>query len=78
MSMNQLRSDTADQLTKIAYSRREVAAMLAINPLTVFRMLHDGRLRGIRVGRCWRILRADLERFLQINTGATKDEVEPE
>ena len=39
------------------------AARLQLHPKTVLRFIRDGRLRGTRVGKAYRILRADLDAF---------------
>ena len=45
-------------------SVREVADALGVNPETIRRLIHDGRLDAIRVGRVLRIDRAELDRFI--------------
>jgi len=42
----------------------EAAAYLRVNPQTVYRLLKGGALPGAKVGRTWRVRRADLDRFL--------------
>jgi excisionase family DNA binding protein len=43
---------------------REAAAYLRVNPQTVYRLLNSGALPGAKIGRTWRVRRADLDRFL--------------
>ncbi|MEW6490304.1 MAG: helix-turn-helix domain-containing protein [Thermodesulfobacteriota bacterium] len=43
----------------------EVAEVLRIKPATARRLLRDGELPARKVGKGWRILRADLERYLR-------------
>jgi excisionase family DNA binding protein len=45
----------------------EAATYLRLHPRTVGRMLQEGRFPGVKVGRQWRIRRADLETFLTHN-----------
>ena len=45
-------------------SVREVADALGVHPETIRRLIHDGRLDAIRVGRVLRIDRAELDRFI--------------
>lgn len=45
-------------------SVREVADALGVHPETIRRLIHDGRLEAIRVGRVLRIARAELDRFV--------------
>lgn len=49
------------------YSIDEVASMLGVNRNTVRRMLIRGELKGIKVGRLWRIKEEDLKEFLAID-----------
>ena len=46
------------------YSVREVAGRLGVHPETIRRLIHDGRLDAIRVGRVLRVHGAALEHFL--------------
>ena len=49
------------------YSIDEVASMLGVNRNTVRRMLIRGELKGLKVGRLWRIKEEDLKEFLAID-----------
>jgi excisionase family DNA binding protein len=42
---------------------REVQKILRVDRITVYRMLNDGRLKGIKVGQQWRFARQELERL---------------
>jgi excisionase family DNA binding protein len=44
---------------------REVAARLGVTGETVLKQLHEGTLKGFRVGRAWRITDAALAEFMQ-------------
>ena len=46
------------------YSVRQVADRLAVHPETIRRLIHDGRLEAVRVGRVLRVHGSELERFL--------------
>ena len=46
----------------------EVANILRLNVRTIWRMLGDGRLKGIRLGGGWRIPKAELEKILVISS----------
>jgi excisionase family DNA binding protein len=48
-------------------SVRDVATQLGVHPETIRRLIHDGRLEGVRVGRLLRVRRSDLEQFLQVH-----------
>ena len=46
------------------YSVREVAGQLGVHPETIRRLIHDGRLDAVRVGRVLRVHRNAVESFL--------------
>ncbi len=43
----------------------QVAAYLQLNRLTVYRYVREGRIPAARIGKLYRILRADVDRFLE-------------
>ena len=45
-------------------SVREVADQLGVHPETIRRLIHDGRLDAVRVGRVLRVHREAVDRFL--------------
>jgi excisionase family DNA binding protein len=49
----------ADELCTVEFA----AELLAVHPKTVLRFIRDNRLRATRVGKSYRILRADLDAF---------------
>lgn len=46
------------------YSVRDVAMKLGVHPETVRRLIHDGRLEAVRVGRVLRVDPNSLQAFL--------------
>lgn len=46
------------------YSVRQVADQLGVHPETVRRLIHDGRLQAVRIGRVLRIDASELDGFL--------------
>jgi excisionase family DNA binding protein len=46
------------------YSVRDVASRLGVHPETVRRLIHDGRLDAVRVGRVLRVHSESLHGFL--------------
>ena len=46
------------------YSVREVAGQLGVHPETIRRLIHDGRLDAVRVGRVLRVHRQAVDGFL--------------
>ena len=47
------------------YTIEEVAKVLQVNQRTVNRLLERGELRGVKVGRLWRIPEAALDAYLR-------------
>ena len=45
-------------------SVRDVADQLGVHPETIRRLIHDGRLDAVRVGRVLRVHREAVDRFL--------------
>ncbi len=43
----------------------EIAKRLKITERTVYRWLDAGQLRGVKLGRVWRVRTNDLEKFLK-------------
>lgn len=46
------------------YTVKDVMKILKISETTVLTMLKDGRLKGIKVGRYWRISEENLRAFV--------------
>lgn len=44
-----------------------VARRLQLHPKTVLRLIRDGRLRGTRIGKAYRVQRADLDAFAGVS-----------
>lgn len=53
---------------------REVQNILKVDRITVYRMLQDGRLKGVKIGQQWRFPRDEVQRLL---TGQPTMEAEP-
>ncbi len=54
---------------------RQVQSLLKIDRITIYRMLQDGRLKGVKIGAQWRFSRQEVERLLsgepQVDEAAT-------
>ena len=50
---------------KQLYTPEEVAQICQLHAETVRRRLRDGRLKGVRVGRSWRIRQEELDQFVE-------------
>lgn len=46
------------------YTVRQVQEILKVDRVTIYRMLNDGRLKGIKIGQQWRFPRSQIERVL--------------
>ncbi len=55
---------SVEQNRSALYSVREVAALLGVHPETIRRLIHDGRVAAVRVGRVLRIESYEVDRFL--------------
>lgn len=42
---------------------KDVADLLSVHPMTVYRLLKQGRLPGVRLGGVWRFSRQAMERW---------------
>jgi len=43
----------------------EVAAMMRVSKMTVYRMLHNGEIPALRVGRSFRVREEDVNEYLR-------------
>jgi excisionase family DNA binding protein len=55
---------TVDANDKALYTVRDVANRLGVHPETVRRLIHDGRLDAVRIGRVLRVDADSLQGFL--------------
>ncbi len=52
---------------------RQVQDILKVDRITVYRMLQDGRLKGVKIGQQWRFPLNEVERIVGINLPAEED-----
>lgn len=45
------------------YTTTEVAKLLNISRVTIFRALKQGRIKGVKIGNIWRISEEELQRL---------------
>lgn len=50
-------------MSEQVYTVEQFAERLKLHPKTVLRFIREGRLRAVKVGRAYRILRSELEAF---------------
>ena len=55
---------SVDPESAALYSVREVAGQLGVHPETIRRLIHDGRLDAVRVGRVLRVHKHAVDSFL--------------
>lgn len=55
---------SVDPQPETLYSVREVAGQLGVHPETIRRLIHDGRLDAVRVGRVLRVHKQAVDGFL--------------
>lgn len=54
------------------WTTRQVQERLKVDRITVYRMLQDGRLQGVKIGQQWRFERAGVERLLNTRPAASE------
>jgi len=57
------RRDTRGEIPRL-HSVRDVADRIGVHPETIRRLIHEGRLRAVRVGRALRVDDAALEELV--------------
>ena len=55
----------------------EACNYLGISRPTYFKYLSAGKIKGIRVGKGWRVLKSELDRFLNETTNSKSSEIGP-
>jgi excisionase family DNA binding protein len=63
--------------TPPSYTPEEVAARLNVSVATIHEFLRDGRLRGYKLTRQWRIERKDVDEFIAKQTVVTNEPSNP-
>ena len=56
-------------MSEEVYTVEQFAERLKLHPKTVLRFIRDGRLRAVKVGKSYRILRSDLEAMTGVVRG---------
>jgi excisionase family DNA binding protein len=60
------------------YTVRQVQQILKVDRITIYRMLNDGRLKGIKIGQQWRFPHTEIDRMLGISEPVVEQAAEPE
>lgn len=45
------------------FTVKEIAEMLKVNPMTIFRALNNGKIKGVKFGGIWRVSEEEVERL---------------
>jgi len=53
---------------------RQVQDILQVDRITIYRMLGDGRLKGVKIGSQWRFTRSEVERLLKNGACCTPED----
>ena len=59
-------------MSEEVYTVEQFAERLKLHPKTVLRFIRDGRLRAVKVGKSYRILRSDLEAMTGVVLGQNR------
>ncbi|MBA4336962.1 DNA-binding protein [bacterium] len=54
----------------------QVSKILQVHPFTVLKYLKAGKLKGIKLGRVWRIRESNVERFLEERSMVSNESVQ--
>jgi excisionase family DNA binding protein len=61
------------------FTTEQVANILQVHPFTILKFIKAGKLKGIKLGRVYRIKESDVQEFLEERmTGSKKKEVKVE
>ncbi len=50
------------------YTTDEIADILKVTQRTIYNYIKSGTLKGIKIGKYWRVRHTDLEMFLELGT----------
>ena len=57
---------------------KQLQELLMVDRVTVYRMLNDGRLKGVKIGNQWRFPKSDIDRLLGTENGGNEEKIEDE
>ena len=55
---------SVEETRVLLYSVRQVAALLGVHPETIRRLIHDGRMDAVRIGRVLRVEAHEVDAFV--------------
>mgnify|MGYP001606354727 CR=1 FL=1 len=56
----------------------QVANILQVHPFTILKFIKQGKLRGIKLGRVYRIQESEVQRFLEERTASRPSSAQPQ
>jgi len=59
------------------YSVKQVQDFLKVDRITIYRMLQDGRLKGVKIGHQWRFSQTEVDRLLGVESTSTSSNSDP-
>lgn len=63
---------TMNNIMNDLLTTQQVQDILKVNRITIYRMLNDGRLKGIKIGQQWRFHLSEVERMLGLNSSTSE------
>lgn len=59
-----LNSIKLDQMIERFFTTEQVANILQVHPFTILKFIKEGKLKGIKIGRVYRIKESDVKKFV--------------
>ena len=63
---SEMLEERKQELLPVVLTPTEAMDILGVGKNTIYHLLNTGQLRGIRIGRVWRINYEEIEKFLKI------------
>lgn len=60
------------------FTTEQVANILQVHPFTILKFIKEGKLKGIKIGRVYRIKESDVRKFLGEDINVEEPEKKPE
>lgn len=48
------------------YTIKEVANILRMHPITIYKYCEKGKIKGVKIGNVWRVSQKEIERLLGV------------
>lgn len=60
------------------FTTEQVANILQVHPFTILKLIKQGKLQGIKLGRVYRIKESEVKEFLERSSSKPKSKAEPQ